>query len=299
MRRWMLVLALAPPTLAGCELQEVTLAPPEDVVVVEAYLRTNRPTQFAFIHRTIRGREAVQVPAAEVVVTGPDGRVRTLQPVPIEVCFDGPTGAGTCYAAGRIGDPFVVEPGARYALEVRLPDGRRIEGETRVPGDFRVTSPVTVPCAMPEGSLDITWTVADGAWAYLVDAELHGLKDALASEGIVIEDEPFLLSGVTISEEDTTLSFPAELGVFERFGLPRDLVLALQAGLPDGVESRIFISAADRNFVNWARRGNFNPSGLVRVSSLRGDGIGVFGSLVVRDLVVGAKSDPLPVCSGG
>ncbi len=299
MRRWMLVLALASLTSAGCELQKVTLAPPEDVVVVEAYLRTDRPTQFAFIHRTIRGREAVQVPAADVVVTGPDGRARTLRPVPIEVCFDGPMGAGSCYAAGRIGDPFVVEPGARYTLEVRLPDGRRIEGETRVPGDFRVTSPVTVPCAMPEGSLDIAWTPSEGTWAYLVDAELHGLKDALASEGIVIEDEPFLLSGVTVSEEDTTLSFPAELGVFERFGLPRDLVLALQAGLPDGVESRIFISAADRNFVNWARRGNFNPSGLVRVSSLRGDGIGVFGSLVVRDLVVGAKSDPLPVCSGG
>ena len=60
------------------------------------------------------------------------------------------------------------------------------------------------------------------------------------------------------------------------------------------------IAAADRNYVNWVRGGNFNPSGQVRVPSVRGDGTGVFAATVVRSLRVfaappGAPYD-LPLC---
>ncbi|MBD0319449.1 MAG: hypothetical protein ICV87_03885, partial [Gemmatimonadetes bacterium] len=55
---------------------------------------------------------------------------------------------------------------------------------------------------------------------------------------------------------------------------------ALQSGFPDGVSVHLVVAAADRNYVNGVRGGSFNPSGPVRVSSVTGDGVGVFGSLV-------------------
>ena len=51
------------------------------------------------------------------------------------------------------------------------------------------------------------------------------------------------------------------------------------------------IAAADRNYVNWVRRGAFNPSGIVRVPSLHGDGTGVFGSVVRKRFTVDAGLD--------
>jgi hypothetical protein len=52
------------------------------------------------------------------------------------------------------------------------------------------------------------------------------------------------------------------------------------------------ISATDRNYVNWVRGGNFNPSGVVRVPSVGGDGIGVFASTVTRTFEVVVNPDP-------
>ena len=57
------------------------------------------------------------------------------------------------------------------------------------------------------------------------------------------------------------------------------------------------ISATDRNYVNWVRGGNFNPSGQVRVPTIRGDGTGVFASTVTRtfEVVVNAASSDAAV----
>lgn len=292
------------PVLAGamlisaCELQEITLAPPDDVVVVEAYLRTDRPQQLALLHRTLHGDQATAVLGASLTVTGPGGEVHAFGLTTVDACIDSPQRDGTCYVAGDATAPFYPVPGARYNLVVELPDGRRIEGSTVVPGSFDMHEPAAAPCTLRPGELlDVVWSPSDGAWVYLVDAELSGLQAALAAKGIEIDEDPFRLTGVSISREDTTITFPTELGVFDRFDLPREVLLELQKGLPDGVRARITVGAADRNFVNWARRGNFNPSGLVRVSSMRGDGIGVFGSLVAREFVVGSSTDPWPPCT--
>jgi len=58
------------------------------------------------------------------------------------------------------------------------------------------------------------------------------------------------------------------------------------------------VAAADRNYVNAVRGGGFNPSGPVRVSSVVGDGIGTFGSLVPLRLfvVVGTGGEEVPPC---
>jgi hypothetical protein len=62
------------------------------------------------------------------------------------------------------------------------------------------------------------------------------------------------------------------------------------------VVADVVIAAADRNYVNWERGGNFNPSGLVRIGSVRGDGFGVFGSLVVKSFQIRVGSTEYPPC---
>jgi hypothetical protein len=41
------------------------------------------------------------------------------------------------------------------------------------------------------------------------------------------------------------------------------------------------------------RGGNFNPSGAVRVSSLRGAATGVFGATVIREVTVASAASPI------
>jgi hypothetical protein len=120
----------------------------------------------------------------------------------------------------------------------------------------------------------------------------------LAPQGIEVEEDSLSLLGLSIAENDTTLVFPSEFGVFDRFDLDRDLALVLQEGLPQGTRARIVVAAAERNYVNWVRGGNFNPSGAVRIPSLRGDGVGVLGAVVRRVVwVEGAlPRDGLPSC---
>lgn len=281
---------------ASCEIQKVVVAQPEDVVVAEVYLRTDAVTQTAFLHRTVQDQGPATVPGAVVTVTDPSGDTVRYMPAEIGVCADTGPETGSCYVAGDSLKPFGVLAGVRYGLSVQLPDGRRLEGETTVPQDFRILRPASSPCSLPVDSLlDVAWTPSDGAWVYVTGAEIRGLQAVFAPLGVAVDD-PFVLTGLSISREDTTIVFPSEFGVFDRFDLPRALVLALQKGLPDGVSAHVTIGAADQNYVNWARRGNFNPSGLVRVSSLRGDGIGVFGSLVTHSVDVQVGREGLTSC---
>ena len=108
-----------------------------------------------------------------------------------------------------------------------------------------------------------------------------------------MEDDPLSLLGLSLSAADTSIVYPAELGLFSRTELDHDLSVELQKGLPGGTEAEVTVAAVDGNFVNWARGGNFNPSGPVRVPSVTGDGTGFFGSALVRGFAV-SVADPLP-----
>jgi len=73
--------------------------------------------------------------------------------------------------------------------------------------------------------------------------------------------------------------------------------VALSRGLPEGVSAEVVIAAADRNYVNWVRGDSFNPSGAVRVASVRGDGTGVFGSFSsARFRLRVTRGGTLPAC---
>lgn len=288
-----------PLLLAGaCTLADVTLPAGEEVVAVEAVLRTDTPLQAVVLHRSLDGRDVRGVPGARVTVTTAGGRAIAFQESGQE-CFRVPAGyfeeepgsvEATCYVSS--GDEgHWVRPGAVYRLRVETPDGRVIRGRTRVPGAFalaglpfttRAEARRTASCALPPGRiLPVTWTRSDSAWSYIAPLRIFELRQALARGGIQAEiPDPLDLVGLAISEDDTTIALPSEFGVFDRFRFDNAALTALQSGFPDGVVAEMVVAAADRNYVNGVRGGRFNPSGPVRISSVSGDGVGVFGSLV-------------------
>ena len=285
-------------SISACELQEITLAESEDVVVAEVYLSVDVDGVYstAWIHRT-RGNAGStrEVGSADVFLRA-EARVSTvrLRPDQPSVC----TGdelpdafPGSCYFSGPL-DPRHFGPGSPVEVVIRLSDGGRITGQTRVPGAYELLSPRIDRLRMcslePSQRLNVEWTRAAGAWAYISETQIMNLTAALEDSDVEVEEDPLLLVGLSVSEADTTIVFPSEFGLFDRVNLGRDLALVLQEGLPFGTQAEVVIAAADRNYVNWVRRGVFNPSGIVRVPSLQGDGTGVFGSVVRQRFTVDA-----------
>jgi hypothetical protein len=203
---------------------------------------------------------------------------------------------GVCFAAPADRPDGLLEQGVILDLEVTVPDGRELLGTTRIPADISMAWPQGPICALAPGrTFKLTWTRSPGAWAYAAETVISGLRAALEPEGLEVEADSVALLGLAVSDADTTIVFPSQFGVFDRFDLDPDIALALQEGLPYGTRANVVIAALDRNYVNWVRGGNFNPSGAVRVPSLRGDGTGVFGSVVRQTIrVEGIDPEDLP-----
>ena len=306
-RRFFLLSLIPLLLLPGCELDEVSLTEPENVLVAEVYLKVgDGPDELsAFLQWTLGELDNTQLGGASIGLQGPRGVVVELIRgargdclVP-EILDDV---EGVCFVASELEDGSLL-PGDHLELEIHLPDGRGLVGGVTLPGDFRFLKPVVnEPCALPPGQpLELIWNPSDEAWAYAGETLIWGLRDALAPLGIEVEEDSLSLTGLSVSKTDTTMVFPGEFGVFDRFGLDRDLALVLQGGLPLGAHAEVGIAALERNYVNWVRGGNFNPSGAVRIPSLRGDGTGVLGAVVRRVVrVVGAEpGGGMPNCLPG
>ncbi len=291
--------------VAGCELQETTIVDVQDVLVAEAYALVGvrdpgyAPSRlFVFLSRTLGENDDLTVPGAHVTVERDDGRVFELPEAPLERCVEEGTGTspGTCYDAGSEGGEL--RPGDRLALTVALPQGDTLLAETRIPGDFALAGAPAACRIPPDTPWEVRWSRSERAWTYVAETRIDGLDEALAPEGIEAPAELHLV-GLSITEADTSIVFPGEFGVFDRFDLDRPLGVRLQTGLPEGTRAIVGVGAADRNYVNWIRGGSFNPSGRVRVPSVRGDGTGVFGSVVLRDVDVRVRaSGPEALCPG-
>lgn len=291
--------------MLGCDLQEVTLADVTETVVAEVYVMVGDSAADNRVRAFLQGTPAGGVEGtatfddATVQVSRDDGLTLDLSVGALEDCVTShPDGSGgTCFVADSAEE---AELGPRDALSLRivLGGGGVIDGATRVPGDFRLVGLGPACRIDPDTTMTVRWSASDGAWAYVNETLINGLPEALAAEGIEADD-PLYLLGLSISAADTTVVFPSEFGVFDRFDLDQDLAVRLQRGLPDSTSAAVAISATDRNYVNWSRGGSFNPSGEVRVSSLRGAGSGVFGSAVVRRFDVVSSQDTsggLPSC---
>lgn len=305
-RRWFPCLVFLP-FLMACELEEVSITEPEPILVAEVYLKVGDGSDelAAFLQWTLGEADNTDLANALIVVEGERGLVLGLERSVRGDCLDTEIlddVEGVCFVARGLTDGSI-HPGDHLEVAVALPDGRELAGGVDLPGDFSFLLPgVKGPCALPPGELlELTWNVAEGAWAYSGETLIWGLREALEPLGINVEEDTLSLQGISVSENDTTLVFPKEFGVFDRFDLDRELALILQEGLPEGTEAEVVIAALERNYVNWVRRGNFNPSGAVRVPSLRGDGTGVLGAVVRRTMrVVGTEPSPeLPGCLPG
>lgn len=281
---------------AACELTTIEVTVPRDMVVVEGYLRSDRAAQSMFLYRTLHGGDRlVRVDDAEVQVLDDEGaQLLFTLAIGDEDCTESPV--GSCYISPpRRG---FIRPGATYRLEVRLADGGMLTGATTLPGEFDIVAPAEPRCVFEDTSYPITWTASEGAWSYQIVSHFHNLAEGLRERGVADPPDELELVGLAVGGADTTIVFPGEFGVFDRFAVERDLLLALAEGLPSGSRADIVLAAGDRNYVNWVRGGNFNPSGQVRVPSVGGDGTGVFGSIVVhrRSLLAEDDGSGIPSC---
>lgn len=293
-RRWQIVSGLALAAaygLAGCELDEVSVALPKDVLVAEVFvlLGDGDDQASAFLHWTLGTRPARDLMRASVALVVGD----TLE-VPLATGLEAecllPESAdkveGACFAASP-GLEEWLGPGSRVEVEIRLDQELELWGGTVIPQDIQITRPRLPACALSPGrNLEVTWNRSPGAWAYYAETTIWNLRRALAPMGIEAEADSVALVGLAISESDTTIVFPREFGIFNRGVLQQEVALALQKGLPPGAVAEVTVAALDRNWVNWVRGGNFNPSGTVRIPSLRGDGFGVLGSAVRRSVAI-------------
>lgn len=304
--------------VTACELTSTSITQPDDSLLIEAFVGigglgfdnsfTDAAQGWVFVHGIVGGQQSqTGPPDATITMSTDNGESTVLSERPIETCVVSGVPSvdpGRCYAADL--HPGV-RPGVEVSLRVETDDGRVVTGRTLMPRDFEMLSPVVAgqTCQLPANTrVDVRWTVSPGAWAYPSEARFEGLAERLALTDPLYAtlDEPLVVFGLAVSDSDTTISFPNEFGVFDRFG-DDDLVGALvliQDGLPEGVRSRVTVAAADRNWVNWERGGNFNPSGPVRVPSVGGDGFGVFGSMVLKTIgiEVGALVPGRPACTG-
>ena len=299
-----LLLGLAP---MSCELTTVDLTQPEDVLIAEVYVEVVEDLKLltAVLHGTTGTASARHrrtsggghgdgfVRKAAPHSSSPRGRwPSAVRPE------ETPPGVPACYRLSTT-DPALA-PGVELDLEIRVDDGRELVAAATIPLDFGLRHPVPVgtgqTCVVePDSTLEIMWSVSPGAWAYLSEATISGLSGRVPPE-IEVPDQSLELIGLSISAADTTVTLPSEFGIFDRFGDFADLLELLQNGLPEGTGAQVSVAAVDRNYVNWARGGNFNPSGQVRVASIRGDGTGVFGTLLSRSVIVEAGGGP-PTCT--
>ena len=298
-------------SVAACELRELTITQPDRAVIAEAYVRIgvrqllggppgteDQPFTMVsvFLHETLDASgSSAEVPGARVRDTRPaDGLALTLSEerggTAICVGVVAETGKGTCYAtAADQAGVSTLAPGDRLGLRIELADGRVLTSDTVVPGSFALLNvrDGSTCAVVPFTGSGIEWSRSAGAWAYISDTFISGLARIFDPDDVT---DPLYIWGLSVSAQDTAIVFPREFGVFARGELDRDVAITLQRGLPDSTSALVTVSAVDRNWVNWARGGNFNPSGQVRVPSVRGDGTGVFGSAVVRSFRVVSQS---------
>lgn len=293
--------------LAACQIQEITVAEPESVSIAEIYFRVTDGVSdgFALLHQTTGGA-GVLLRGSRVFVTGASGLTVEMEDETVLVeCVSGlpPAGfQGQCFRLTQQG-ATLVRPGARLDVRIELPGGGVLSGTVRMPGDYTLLTPAPTSgeCrVLPGTQLPVRWTPSAGAWAYLPEATVFGLEVALLPAGIRVPTDPLTLQGISISEADTTILFPAQFGIFNRFSSDREVLVALQQGFPptSPVAGRVWVSALERNAVNWNRGGNFNPSGTVRIPSIFGDGTGVVAGVVNRSFVFTTRAGlGLPLCA--
>ena len=268
--RWSLVAALAAGMLAatGCEIAEVTVAPPAPAVVVHAVLNPDALEQVILVEASLTGRVAIN----DNRDFNPLDPIRTAGGDPIANAdvrlLTGSDTAGVRATETRIGTRgtgryvvpramLAVQPGQSYRLRIRTSAGQLVTGATRVPGappGWRAGALAvrTSNFLRDRDTLRLEWPAVEAARTYAVRVESPYGPWALFS--------------------DST-----------RFALDGRLRNFLAPGLPSvflpGFRQTGSIVAVDRNFYDYNRSGNNPFGGTGLISSVQG-GIGLFASVL-------------------
>ena len=293
--------------LAGCEMDSVSLVAPESLLIAEVFIASDGSDALeatAYLHRVLGSKDYGPVLGADITLTAGNQTVTLIEnPDSVSTCvppwvqreiseIEG--SLGTCYSLDELPVTFAA-PGQFIQVSITDGDDSELFGQTKLPGDFSMKTPRSSRefCALQgDQLLELEWSKSLEAWAYIVEADVWDLADVYS---YLPEDDrppqPLFLFGLAISADDTSMRFPSDIGLFDRYGLHRDVFEQLQKGLPESTTADITVSAVDRNFVNWARAGKFHPSGQIRTPSLAGrSGTGVIGSYVRKKFKVLADS---------
>ena len=257
---------------AACTFDQQSVAVQPSQVVVHAVLDPGALEQQVLVERTLSGSVdigknqrfdpqdpintggGVPISGAEVIVSGPTGDFTGLE-------ARAPGHAST-YSTGRYllsfgtnnnGARIPLQPGARYQLRVRTPDGTVVTGSTVIP-----QTSAFIPGSRLDAfnrdrdTLRLTWQDVAGARSYLVRIETPF--------------GPFLLFS-----DSTHLTLPGNLRNFFATSLERAFI--------PGFRQRVELAAVDSNYYDYYRSRNdpFTGSGII--NRLQG-GIGLFGSAV-------------------
>lgn len=273
---------------SACTFGETVIAPTAPTVVVHAVLNPTAPTVDVLVEETLTGRVTIDTTLAY----NPDDPIRSAGGIPIGAArvvvfrLDAPadsvvltervavgvtprrtTGVYTFRNSTRAltsGDPALafpplpLVPGGQYRLRVRTPDGRTVEGETRIPGPVPNWSPFYGIDAIAD-TLDRVRDTLRLSWPSIPGGRTAGVR----------VDTP--LGPWFLFNDSTSFAFAGTLRNFFQDGLP--------SVFQPGHIQQASVAVVDTNFYDYYRSGNdpFGGSGLI--NKLRG-GIGVFGSAV-------------------
>ena len=304
---------------AGCDVTDVPAGSGQKMIVASATVvltidpadSTRIGTRAVALVSEAYRQVLTEVPGASVRVTGASGRSLSLveEEDALGTCSvlpedlygdDGPLGPiGSCHTAAAPSAIFA--PGEVLSLAVTTPDGRTLEGTSRMPDAF-VPQGLSVEdgrCRVePDTGYRFAWSPVDGAWAHVGEAEITGLSPDLWSPS-----DPLYLPVTVLGRgrEVTDMVFPRDfllelLSDVDNVELHR----TLDAGLPGGARAEVTIAALDRNWANWIREGRLNISGETVIPSVFGDGTGMFGTAVRWKVAVESRAPrgagDLPLC---
>lgn len=286
-------------SLAGCDLQEVTIPGGESVVVVSAVMRPDEEFQYVIVEQSLDGTvartdtlevpqppHAPRIPIADALVT-----VANLD-LPADTCGNPVEFSYTPYDSETVAQPGIywapdgcptMRPGDRLELRVETPSGEIVTGVTRVPGmnsAFLALRDDSI--AMGGGDSALTFNRDRDTLRFGVDAIVGRLLQ------LDVRRNGYLSDFGTLVQADTTefLLAGSAINLF---------VSGTGSEIFRGGRSYIVsLTLSDTNYFDYSRSSNNEFTGRGFINHLEG-GIGVFGSAVAatnRVWVVADTDDP-------
>jgi len=274
------LLPLLPFCPASCELTEVTVAPGEPRVIVQAVLSAGEPMQFVVVERSPTGEvpaggtdDAIPPGEPRLPITGATVMLEHLGPSPCATpaltLAPSAMGRGVYETSGFCG----LEPRDRVRLTVTTPDGEVVTGTTTVPGARTVSVRLATDSATTPGQV------------LQLDRQRDTLRigvDPILARAMQVEvrwrDDP---------DEVAVYLFTDTLGV----ALPGNLVNPFEGGddgrpvFEVGREYSLTVAVTDTNYYDFVRSRSDPFTGRGFLNHLEG-GIGVFGSVAAYTYVL-------------